>query len=285
MSRPIGVFDSGVGGLTVASVLSERFPEESIYYFGDTKRCPYGEKTQEQVKHFSYEIATWLKDHDAKMIVIACNTATAAALTTLKRAFSIPILGVIEAGARGCVSATRSGRIGILATQGTVSSNSYVDAIRSLMPEAEVYQQAAGSFVKIVESALVNDTAGGSTIDLLDTEEIHAEVRRVVSSLVDAKVDTICLGCTHFPVLAPIIAQEIPEDIVLVNPAYGVADEVGDLLSGEAVKSDQATYKFATTSDDTDSFITSVSHLFPHNPDNIEHVSTDELAKLDNPDI
>ncbi len=288
MSQPIGVFDSGFGGLTVASVLSKQLPCESIFYFGDTARCPYGERSQDQVKHFSYEIAQWLVRKQSKLVIIACNTATAASLKTLQEYLPAPVIGVIQAGAKGCIQATKNKRIGILATQGTVDSMSYVESIHAMMPEAEVFQQPAGPFVHIVENALMNHSnrsnlSDADLISLFDTSETRAEVKRIVAPLVEAGVDTICLGCTHFPLLAPIIAEEIPGSITLVNPANGVADEVkamlGDVCEGDPV------YRFATTAQDIEKFAYAIQKVFPYEANSVEHVPVADLQELDSDKI
>lgn len=283
MTQPIGIFDSGFGGLTVASVLARQIPNESIYYFGDSARCPYGERSQDEVKHFSYEISNWLIKQNAKLIVIACNTATAASLDALVKALPVPVIGVIQAGAKGCIEATRSKKIGILATQGTVDSMSYVDNIHALMPDAEVYQQAAGSFVHIVENALMEYSSTNikdkDLSSIFDTPEIREEVRRTVAPLVDRGVDTICLGCTHFPLLADIIAQEIPSDIVLVNPALGVVSEVKQML----IQDDKIhpTYRFASTASDLEKFAYAIQAVFPYEADSVQHVDVASLESLD----
>ncbi len=283
MSKPIGVFDSGFGGLTVASVLSTEFPEESIYYLGDTARCPYGERSQDEVKHFSFEIASWLAEHEAKMVIIACNTATAAALDCLKEKLQIPVVGVIEAGAQGSVAATRTGKIGVLATQGTVNSGAYVNHIHKLMPSAEVYQQPAGPFVRIVEDALMKAESEEQLKAHLGSPEVHDEVRSIVASLIEAQVDTVCLGCTHFPLLAETIAEEVPSGITLVNPAEGVAVAVGKLLESHEIDPGEtpATYRFATTTIDTEKFRSAVGVVFPKPATSIEHVGVDSLSAFD----
>ncbi len=288
MTQPVGIFDSGFGGLTVASVLSKQLPYESIFYFGDTARCPYGERTQNQVKHFSYEIAEWLTRKDVKLLIIACNTATAAALDTLRKDLQIPVLGVIQAGARGCIQVTKNKKIGILATRGTVDSMSYVENIHALMPEAEVFQQPAGSFVHIVEDALMEHGKGkglndADLISLFDKQEIRDEVRRTVAPLVVEGVDTICLGCTHFPLLAPIIAGEIPDYITLVNPANGVAAEVRDIL-GDGCEGEPV-YRFATTAPDIEKFAYAIQKVFPHEANSVEYVAVEELDSLDSDEL
>ena len=288
MAQPIGIFDSGFGGLTVSSVLADYLPSESLYYFGDTARCPYGERSQEQVKHFSYEIAKWLINENAKLIVIACNTATAASLKVLQERLPVPVIGVIQAGAKGCVEATRNKKIGILATQGTVDSMSYVDNIHALMPEAEVFQQPAGSFVHIVEDMLMKYASSPRKSELnlsniFDTPEIRDEVRKIVQPLVDAKVDTICLGCTHFPLLASVISREIPDNISLVNPAFGVVAEVQKF--SKVTCHTPPTYRFATTAEDLEKFAYAIQAVFPFEANSVMHVDVTSLQALDSNQI
>ncbi len=284
MAQPIGIFDSGFGGLSVASVLARQLPDESLYYFGDTARCPYGERSQDEVKHFSYEISKWLVKENAKLIVIACNTATAAAIETLRSMLDVPVIGVICAGAQGCVDATRSGKIGVLATRGTVDSMSYVDSIHDLLPDAEVIQQPAPSFVHIVEDGLMNYASVPNKSDfslqkIFDTPENRQEIRNVLAPLVEADVDTICLGCTHFPLLAPLIAQEIPDHIKLVNPADGVALEIKQYL--DSAPNPDVVYRFATTAPDIEKFAYAIQAVFPYEANSVMHVDVSDLDALD----
>ena len=158
LSKPIGIFDSGLGGLTVARAIASRLPDESIYYVGDTKRCPYGTRPQAEVRLFVRQVGHWLERHDVKLVVIACNTATAAGLDVIQRTLSVPVIGVIEPGARAAIQATRSRRVGVLATQGTVDSGAYERAIHNLDAGVHVTQAPAGSFVDLVERELASGT-------------------------------------------------------------------------------------------------------------------------------
>ena len=202
-NRPIGVFDSGLGGLTVARSIATSLSHESIYYVGDTKRCPYGPRSENEVRTFALQAGRWLEAHDVKIIVIACNTATAAALTVAQQTLDVPVIGVIAPGARAAINTTRTRKVGVLATELTVRSGAYTRAIQSLDAGVDVYGCPAPSFVNIVEREL----ATGAHLqerwledgDIFDTPEIRFEVARTLSPIADTEVDTVVLGCTHFP--------------------------------------------------------------------------------------
>lgn len=304
-TRSIGVFDSGLGGLTVARAISRALPDESIYYVGDTKRCPYGPKSQAEVQDFALEVGLWLEARDVKLMVIACNTATAAALELLQRTLSVPVIGVIGPGARAAVQATRSRKVGVLATQGTVKSGSYVRAIHNLDAGVEVVQAPAPRFVEIVERELASGAHLGqdwmSAPEIFDSPEVREVVRQDVAPLVAAGVDTAVLGCTHFPLLARQISAELnpgasasdpaskPAPAVrIVSSAEETCAEVAQILRrrDELVAPGSATlgaageplYRFATTSDDITSFAVAGKFIFGHALDSVEHI---ELATLE----
>lgn len=291
-TRPIGVFDSGLGGLTVARAISNALPDESITYVGDTKRCPYGPRAQEQVRSFALQIGHWLEQRDIKLMVVACNTATAAALQTLQTTLSVPVIGVIEPGARAAVQATITRRVGVLATQGTVDSGSYVRAIHNLDAGTQVYQAPAPRFVEVVEHEL----ATGAHLhqdwmhnkDIFMTPQIRALVAQDVAPLLNHGIDTVVLGCTHFPLLAPAIREALGSEVKIVSSAEETCREVREILGrrGELVSPGQAelgacgeaTYRFATTSDDITSFAVAGKFIFGHALDSVEHI---ELATLE----
>lgn len=219
-AAPIGVFDSGIGGLTVVREVVRRLPHERIVYFGDTARVPYGPKSPETVRRYSREITAWLVEQGVKAVVVACNTATAHALPVLRTEFPIPIVGVAEPGAQAAVSATRNGRIGVIGTAGTVTSGAYDRAIHALRPDAVVTSCACPLFVPLVEEGW------------LDTKATRLIAHEYLAPLRDARVDTVVLGCTHYPLLKPVIADVFGKGVRLVDPAEQTAAETARVLEG-----------------------------------------------------
>ncbi|BBL79084.1 glutamate racemase [Rubrobacter xylanophilus] len=217
--RPIGVFDSGVGGLTVLAEIHDRLPYEHTIYFGDTARVPYGVRDLAEVRWFAYEIIRYLVSLNVKMVVIACNTATAAALMTAQRSFDVPIIGVIEPGARAAVLETRRRRVGVLATPATVESGAYAKAISYLDAGIEVYEQAAPEFVPLIERGI---TSG---------PELEAAARRYLAPLQECGVDVVILGCTHYPLISETINRILGPKVRLISSAGQTALEVGRVLS------------------------------------------------------
>lgn len=225
-NAPIGVFDSGVGGLTVAGEIMRQLPGESIVYFGDTARVPYGSKSKETIITFSRQIIRFLQTKEVKAIVIACNTASAYALDTVKNEFDIPIIGVIEPGAVAADKTTRSGRIGIIATEGTVSSGTYSNVLKGINPSLQVFSKACPLFVPLVEEGLLYDSV---TLEIAD---------RYLYDLLSYNIDTLILGCTHYPLIRRTIQKVVGDDIVLVNPAYETAGELERILKETDMMSD-----------------------------------------------
>lgn len=207
----IGVFDSGVGGLTVAREIMNQLPNENIVYFGDTARVPYGSKSKETIITFSKQIAEFLRTKNVKAIVIACNTASAFALEALKKDMDIPVIGVIEPGARTAAETTKNNKIGVIGTEGTVNSGIYTDYLREIKPEALVYSRACPLFCPLVEENWLYDSV---TIEVAD---------RYLSELKGYGVDTLVLGCTHYPLLRHTIQKVMGDGVQLVNPAYETA--------------------------------------------------------------
>lgn len=226
-NAPIGVFDSGIGGLTVAREIMRQLPEEKIVYFGDTARLPYGSKSRETVIHYSEQIIRFLKTKDVKAIVIACNTATSHALEEVRKQEDIPIIGVINAGARTAVSVTKNGKIGVIGTEGTISSGTYGQVLREMEPGVEVYGKACPLFVPLVEEGLLHDTV---------TDEIAS---RYLSVLKGKYIDTLVLGCTHYPLIRSTVARVMGEDVTLVNPAYETAVQLKTLLRSMEMNCDE----------------------------------------------
>lgn len=216
---PIGVFDSGVGGLTVAREIMRQMPNERIIYFGDTARVPYGTKSKETVTRFSKQIARFLQSHQVKTIVVACNTASAYAIEDLEAELDIPVIGVVKPGARMAADMTRNGKIGVIATEGTIGSGLYTKYIKSIREDATIYGKACPLFVPLVEEGLWEDPV---------TVEI---ARRYLNELIDLDIDTLILGCTHYPLIRSTIGRVMGDDVTLVNPAYETAIALKKLLS------------------------------------------------------
>ncbi len=215
---PIGVFDSGVGGLTVAREIMRQIPNERIIYFGDTARVPYGSKSRETVTKYASQIVRFLKQQKVKAIVVACNTASAYALDRLEEETDIPMLGVVKPGAKTAVAATRNGKIGVIATEGTIGSQIYTRYIEELNKGVEVLGKACPLFVPLVEEGLLEDPV---------TDEI---AQRYLSSLKNCGIDTLILGCTHYPLIRSTLGRVMGEEVTLVNPAYETARELKELL-------------------------------------------------------
>ena len=222
---PIGVFDSGVGGLTVLKALQDLLPHESFVYFGDTAHVPYGNRPQDEIQELVRQILTWMVQQPIKMAIMACNTSSALALDAVRLEFDIPILGVILPGARAAVR--RGRRIGVIATPATVASECYQRAILEINPAIEVFQVACPEFVPLIEDNLVH----------------HPQTRRVVQQrlqpLIDAQIDTLIYGCTHYPHLSPIIEQLLPSTVTLVDPALHMATAAAQELKILNLKSSQ----------------------------------------------
>ena len=229
-SRPIGIFDSGVGGLTVVGKMQEILPNEHLVYFGDTARVPYGTKSKETVTKFSVENVEFLMEHNVKLVIVACNTVSSLSMEFLKRCFKVPIIGVIEPGARGAVSATRNNRIGVIGTHATVSSGAYEKAIRKINTRYLVFTQACPLFVPLVEEGWA-DKGVTRTVAQIYLKPIKAR-----------SIDTLILGCTHYPILKSVLKKVIGNDIILIDSAREVAKEAreildaGGLLNGAASK-------------------------------------------------
>ncbi|HEY0971007.1 MAG TPA: glutamate racemase [Gemmatimonadales bacterium] len=218
-ASPIGVFDSGIGGLTVAHELMRQMPDEQIVYVGDTARVPYGPKSPETVLRYSREIASFLCEQEVKLVVIACNTATAHALDALVEELPVPVIGVVEPGARAAVRASATGRIGVIGTTGTVRSGAYEHAIMRLEPDAVVVSQPCPLFVPLVEEGWTEHEA---------TRLVAFEY---LAPLAAASVDTLVLGCTHYPLLKRLIGETIGRGIRLIDSAEETAMEVARRLA------------------------------------------------------
>lgn len=224
-NSPIGVFDSGVGGLTVAREIMRQLPNERIVYFGDTARVPYGSKSKETVTKFSRQIVRFLQTQQVKAIVVACNTASACALDDLEKEVDIPIIGVLKPGAKAAIEATRNGKIGVVATEATIHSGIYNRYIQENDPNAQVLGKACPLFVPLVEEGLWEDPV---------TDEI---ARRYLTELIDVGIDTLILGCTHYPMIRSTVGKIMGDQVTLVNPAYETARELKELLRERGLES------------------------------------------------
>jgi glutamate racemase len=226
---PIGVFDSGIGGLTVVRELMRQLPDESIIYFGDTARVPYGPKSPDTVRRYSREIADYLGGEGVKAIVVACNTATAHALPTLREEVPLPVVGVVEPGARAAVRATTTGRIGVIGTAGTIASGAYERAIRAIAPNACIAARACPLFVPLVEEGW------------LDTDATRLIAHEYLEPLETEGIDTLVLGCTHYPLLKPMLARELGAGVRLIDSAEETAAETARTLDERQLRASSGT--------------------------------------------
>ena len=217
-NQAIGVFDSGVGGLTVAREIMRQMPEERLVYFGDTARVPYGSKSRDTVIRYARQITRFLLTKNVKAIVIACNTATAFAMSELEKELNIPVVGVVRPGAKVAALATVNKKIGVIGTQGTIESGIYREYIQKLNPALEVYGRACPLLVQLVEEMWLHDPI---------TTQV---VERYLQDMKDVGVDTLVLGCTHFPLLRSTVREVMGPDVILVNPAYKTAVELRRVL-------------------------------------------------------
>ena len=225
--RPIGVFDSGVGGLTVLSEIRRRLPAEPTVYLGDNARTPYGPRPAEEVRRYTLECVRWLLGQDVKALVLACNTATARALTDVRDASPVPVMGVVRPGAVSTAAATRSGHVGVIATAGTVESGAYPAAINEADPRIAVHQQACPDLVPLVEAGR------------LDGFDVEGTVNGYLDQLLagDGQIDTLLLGCTHYPLLRPVIERRVGLGVAVVDSAFTTALATEDLLDALGARS------------------------------------------------
>ncbi|QJA09732.1 glutamate racemase [Romboutsia sp. CE17] len=217
-NRPIGVFDSGLGGLTVLKEIIKVLPNENIVYFGDTARVPYGPRSKETIIKYTFQAINFLISKNVKAIVIACNTATARCLKEAQNKYDIPIIGVIEAGARTAAYSTKNKVVGVIGTEGTVSSKSYNVEIEKLDKEIKIISKACPLFVPITEEGWAN------------TEVAYLTAKEYLQELLDQDIDSLVLGCTHYPILKRTIGKVVGEEIKLVNPAKETAKDLKDVL-------------------------------------------------------
>ena len=253
-SRPIGVFDSGVGGLTVLAEMRRRLPDEATVYLGDNARTPYGPRPADEVRRFTLEAVDWLLAQDVKLLVLACNTATARALPDVRLRSSVPVIGVVRPGAVSAAAATRSRRVGVIATAGTVESGAYHDAIVEADPAISVAQLACPELVPMVEAGI------------LDGRRAETVLRAYLEPLVAENVgmDTLLLGCTHYPLLRGPIQAIVGSEVAVVDSAFTTALAVEDLLDAlgaRASDGSSAIHRVVTTGD-VEAFVTVARRLF-----------------------
>lgn len=258
---PIGIFDSGLGGLTVVHALRDALPAEDLVYLGDTARVPYGPKSPDTVRRYADEICRWLLAQGVKAVVVACNTATAHALEHLRATLPVPVVGVIEPGARAAARATR-GHVGVIGTSGTIRSHAYRRALAALAPEALVVEQPCPLFVPLVEEGWVDHPV---------TEQV---AREYLAPMVAAGVDTVVLGCTHYPLLAPVLARVLPAGTTLIDSAAETARETAALLAARGLTAPagrRGGLRLAAT-DAPDAFATLAARFLGAPVERVEHV-------------
>lgn len=261
------MFDSGFGGLTVARAMIDLLPNEHLVYLGDTGRYPYGSRSLDQVRGFALQIAGWLANEaEVKMVVIACNTAASAALDEVRALVDVPVVGVIDPGVRAGLAATRNGRLGVIATVGTIGSGAYQRSVARHGPAVELSCAACPGFVEFVEK--------GET----DSDQVHVLAQRLLRPLVEASVDTLLLGCTHYPFLARTIGDVMGREVVLVSSADETAFEVADVLAKEGLVRRQqgGVSRRWVSSGDADRFASLGSQLLGPELDMVETVCWEE---------
>ena len=270
-SAPIGVFDSGIGGLTVAREIMRNLPNERLVYFGDTARVPYGSKSQETVIRYSRQIIRFLQTQHVKAIVIACNTASALALDAIEGELDIPILGVLRPGAKVAAETTKNKRVGVIATESTIRSGMYDRYIKAHDPEITVYGKACPLFVPLVEEGWLKDPV---------TEEV---ARRYLKELLEKDIDSLILGCTHYPLIRSLMRKIVGDEVQLVNPAYETALELGRLLAREGLANDGSAdgtvekYQFFV-SDAAEKFAEFANSILPYDVKKTKKINIEEYG-------
>ena len=267
-SAPVGVFDSGVGGLTVAREIMRHLPNENIVYFGDTARVPYGSKSKDNIIRYSRQIIHFLKTKGVKAIVIACNTASALALDVVREESDIPIIGVVEPGARAALDVTVSKKIGVIGTEATIRSSMYEKIIQGIDPEAVVTGKACPLFVPLVEEGFAKHQVTKEIIDFY------------LSSFLETDIDSLILGCTHYPLLRSRIREYVGGKMTLVNPAYETAMDLKKLLEERGMENtgeDQAhaSYSFYV-SDAADKFKQFANSILPYDIETTKQINIEE---------
>ena len=268
-TNPIGIFDSGVGGLTVVKSIESFLPNENIIYFGDTARVPYGSKSNSTVVEYALQDAKFLANKNVKLIVVACNTASSIALDTLREHFQIPIIGMIEPGAKSAIEKTTSGKIGVIGTETTIANKAYSETLLKLDSRVNVFEKACPLFVPLAEEGWI------------DHQATKLIVKEYLSELKDKKIDTLILGCTHYPILRNIIQDEIGEDVTLIDSGAVASVEVEHYLNGIGLKNNSDTlgqHNYYVS--DTPAKFKQVAKLFlGRDLEHIEKIDLEELLK------
>jgi len=258
----IGVFDSGVGGLTVLREIEKELPNDSFIYFGDTARCPYGPKGDQTIIRYSIENTIFLIEQGVECIIVACNTATSLAIERLQATFHVPVIGVIEPAAKKAAEVTVSGRIGIIGTKATIHSGVYQKNIKHYLPEAHVIGHACPLFVPLVEDGFTNQ------------EIIRLIVKEYIAPFKKEKIDTLILGCTHYPLLAPYIREELGQDVHIVDPAVTSVEAVKAMKQSMRAKQAEEPRQRFFVSDDPEKFSLLAHRFFGRALPHIEKVSS-----------
>ena len=267
-TAPIGVFDSGVGGLTVAREIMRNLPKEDIVYFGDTARVPYGSKSKDNIIRYSRQIIKFLQTKGVKAIVIACNTASALALDTVKEEFDIPIIGVVEPGAKAALQVTENKKVGVIGTEATVKSSMYEKIIRGIDSEVSVIAKACPLFVPLVEEGFKKHQVTDEIIDYY------------LADFRESDMDALILGCTHYPLLRSKIREYVGEGITLVNPAYETAMDLKRILEEMDMENpdlagDHGSYSFYV-SDAADKFKQFANSILPYDIETTKQINIEE---------
>ena len=260
-NRPIGVFDSGLGGLTVLKEIIKVLPNENIVYFGDTARVPYGPRSKETIIEYTFQAINFLISKNVKAIVIACNTATARCLKEANEKYDIPIIGVIEAGARTASYSTKNKIVGVIGTEGTINSKAYDNEIKKIDNEIKIVSKACPLFVPIIEEGWA------------DTEVAHLITKEYLKELLEQDIDSLVLGCTHYPILKRTIGDIVGEQIKLVNPAKETAKDLSIILEKENILrlSGDASYEYYV-SDIPDRFMNIGQQFIKRNMDDVKKI-------------
>jgi glutamate racemase len=281
--RPIGVFDSGVGGLTVLREILRRTPAESTVYLGDNGRAPYGTRPDDEVRRFSMQGLDELADRGVKAIVVACNTSTAVAIGDFRRRYDLPILGVIRPGASAAALATRNRRVGVIATPATVRSRAYFAAIKDENPAVEVYEHATPTLVPLVEAGelsgpVAEEAVADALAPLLGQRDADGEF--IFPLPASGAVDTLLLGCTHYPLLRPLLAAAAGERIAIVDSATATASSLAELLSINALEAPGSDVShLQLTTGDADRFRTIAARMFGDAFPDVETVELGAVAR------
>lgn len=267
-SAPIGVFDSGVGGLTVAREIMRQLPKEHIVYFGDTARVPYGSKSQNNIIRFSRQIIRFLRTQSVKAIVIACNTASALALDVVREETEIPVIGVVIPGARAAVQATENKKIGVIGTEATIRSEMYTKIMQDMDPQVSIIGKACPLFVPLVEEGFSKHNVTGEIIDYY------------LKSMRESDIDTMILGCTHYPLLRTRVREYMGEQVHIVNPAYETAMDLKAVLeannmANETLEEEHAEYSFYV-SDAADKFKQFANSILPYDIETTKQINIEE---------